>query len=48
MISKAEIMKEAKKIGIIYQQSKQLKKYIAVLNGNYLYLYKDKKDIEYS
>ena len=39
-------MKEAKKIGILYEQSqdKDAKKYIAVLSGSYLYFYENKKD----
>lgn len=41
-------MKGAKKIGILWEQSKDLEKYIAVLSGGYLYLYKDKKDVHYS
>ena len=42
-------MKQAKKIGIIFDQStKQPKKYIGVLSAGYLYLYNDKKDVQYS
>ena len=40
-------MKGAKKIGEVYEQSKEAKKYFAVLNGYFIYLYKDKKDVEY-
>lgn len=42
-------MKEAKKIGILYEQSKDndAKKYIAVLSGSYLYFYENKRDNEY-
>ena len=40
-------MKGSRKIGIIYEQSKAPIKYIAVLTGSYLYLYQDKKDVQY-
>lgn len=40
-------MKGSKKIGIVYEQSKDPIKYIAVLSGSYLYLYLDKKDVQY-
>lgn len=45
-------MKAAKKIGFIYIEenpvTKSWKKYIGVLTDNYVYLYKDKKDVNYS
>lgn len=46
-IEKSEVMKNAKKIGILYEQAKDndAKKYIAVLSGNFIYLYADKKDV---
>lgn len=44
---KSEVMKGSRKIGIIYEQSKAPIKYIAVLTGSYLYLYQDKKDVQY-
>ncbi len=48
-MSKAAVMKDAKKIGIVYEQSKSpVKKYIGVLAGSYLYLYSDKRDVEYT
>ena len=49
-IEKTEVMKEATKIGIVYEQDKDkdAKKYIAVLSGSYLYLYENKKDNEYT
>lgn len=47
--SKAEVMKGAKKIGIVFEQTgNEHQRNIAVLNGPYLYLYKDKKDPKYS
>ena len=46
MLTKAQIMKEAVKIGIVYEQTaRESVKYIGVLTGSYLYLYKDKKDL---
>jgi hypothetical protein len=41
-------MKESKKIGVIYEQTREPKKFIAVLSGSYLYLYIDKKDLQYT
>ena len=44
-------MNKTKKIGFIYIQdstmTKGWNKYIGVLADNYLYLYKDKKDLDY-
>ncbi len=45
------MLKNAKKIGFVYIEdslmTKSWKKYIAVLSDNYIYFYKDKKDIDY-
>ncbi len=44
-------MKNATKIGFLYIEdnnvTKTWKRYIAVLSDNYIYLYNDKKDINY-
>ena len=47
---KSEVMKQAKKIGIIYEQTKssEAKKFIGVLSGGYIYLYENKKDVDYN
>jgi hypothetical protein len=44
-------MANAKKLGFLYLQegiAKNWNRYIAVLSASYLYLYKDKKDVNYA
>jgi hypothetical protein len=45
-------MKNARKIGFIFLEdnsvTKTWKKYVGVLSDNYLYLYHDKRDINYA
>ncbi len=41
-------MKQSKKLGILYEQSKAPIKYIAVLSGGYIYMFLDKKDLQYT
>lgn len=48
---KTDVLRNAKKIGFIYIEdnvvTKSWRKYIGILSDNYLYLYNDKKDINY-
>lgn len=50
-MQKNMILKNAKKIGFIYLEdnvvTKSWKKYVAILSDNYIYIFKDKNDINY-
>jgi hypothetical protein len=45
---KSVVMKESKKVGVIYEQSKNPVKYTGVISGSYLYCYTHRKDLKYA